>query len=425
MTTRSLANRLRDGELDKELSEIYVSPVGVAAAKAKLGSLLKEFQDQFPDLSPSLYTASGRTEMGGNHTDHQHGRVLAGAVDMESIAVAAPNGTRVLRVVSSQYPDDVVDLNDLDPKPSEEGKSISLVRGIARALSDRGYTLDGATIMTLSGVPGGSGLSSSAAFEVLVANALNHLFCEDRLDPVQIAQIGQFAENRYFGKPSGLLDQMACSVGGIIGVDFKDPENPVITRVNFDFADSGYVMCIIDSGADHSDLTHEYAAITEEMGAVANLFGKQYLREVDPNQFWERLAEVREVAGDRAAARAAHFFGDDSRVEKQLLSLQENRFEDFLKSVEESGYSSAALLQNIRSEDSSDQSVVLTIALASQLLDGKGAVRVHGGGFAGTVQAYVPTDQVSAFKAQTEAVLGEGSCNVVSIRPVGGAFIAE
>lgn len=423
--TKTLAARLDGGDLDGRLAQIYVTDRAVAQARTKLGSLLDEFTSDYPELTPSLYTAAGRTEMGGNHTDHQHGRVLAASVDMETVAVAAPNGTRIIRVTSTQYPEDVVDLDDLEPKPEEEGKSIALVRGIARNLVDRGYSLEGATILTLSGVPGGSGLSSSAAFEVLIGNVLSHLFCNDELSPVEIAKIGKYAENVYFGKPSGLMDQMACSIGGIIGIDFADPNEPAITEVHFDLASSGYVMCIVDSGADHADLTEDYADITREMRAVARYFKKEYLRDVNPEEFWENLSGVRESIGDRAAARAAHFFGDNARVGEQVAALSEGRFDDFLKYVEESGRSSGLYLQNLRSEASADQSVVLTSALADQLLGGSGAVRVHGGGFAGTVQAYVPAEDAETFKSRIEAVLGRGSCSVVTVRPVGGAFIAE
>lgn len=423
--TEKLDARMRRGELDARLAEIYVTPESVEAAKVKLGALLNEFQADFPSLAPSLYTAAGRTEMGGNHTDHQQGNVLAASVDMEAIAVGAPNGTRTIRVLSAQYPEDVVDLDDLDPKPEEVDKSIALVRGIAKAMTDRGYTLEGATILTQSGVPGGSGLSSSAAFEVLIGNVLNHLSCNDELSPAEIAKIGQYAENVYFGKPSGLMDQMACSIGGIIGIDFGDPKEPVVTEVDFALASRDYNLCIIDSGADHADLTDDYSAITEEMGAVAKALGKDYLREVDPREFWKALPELRRQTSDRAVVRAAHFFNEDARVPHQVAALQSGDFETFLKLVDESGRSSGLYLQNLHAESADDQSVILTIALAEHYLDGRGAVRVHGGGFAGTVQAYVPTDMVPTFKSQIESALGEGSCSVVQIRPIGGTFIAE
>ncbi len=425
MTTTPLSARLENGTLDGRLKEIYVTPDGVERARTKLGDLLSTFEKEHPDLSPSLYTAAGRTEMGGNHTDHQHGNVLAAAVDMETIAVGAPTTTGAIRVFSTQYPEDLVRLDDLDPKPEEEGKSIALVRGIARALVDRGYSLGGASILTQSGVPGGSGLSSSAAFEVLIGNVLNHLFCNDELDPVEIAKIGQYAENVYFGKPSGLMDQMACSIGGVVGIDFEDPSDPAVTAVDFSLTKAGYAMCIIDSGADHADLTDDYAHITEDMGAVAHFFGEKYLGNVNHDQFWASLSEVRRSTSDRAAARAAHFFNDDERVPLQVAALKEGRFGDFLEMVTDSGRSSGLYLQNLYSPSSTDQSVTLTIALAEHLLDGEGAVRVHGGGFAGTVQAYVPLEKAQEFKAEIEKILGEDRCNIISIRPVGGAFIAE
>lgn len=422
---RPLRERLASGDLDQRLSQIYSRSINVAAAKGRLGSLLEDFEQRAPGLSPAVFTAAGRTEMGGNHTDHQHGSVLASAVDMETLAAGALDGTNRLRVLSSKYPELIVDLDDLDAKESEQDSSISLIRGIARAFADRGFTPRGATILTHSGVPAGSGLSSSAAFEVLIGNALNHLWADDSVSQEELARIGQYAENVYFGKPSGLMDQMASAVGGIIEIDFGNPDAPKITPVDASFADAGYAMCIIDSGADHADLTDDYAAIPQEMGAVARFFGKEHLRDVDPAQFWSRLAAVREAASDRAVARAAHFFAEDARVDKQAAALREGRFEDFLALVRESGASSALLLQNLKPESGKDQSVILAIALAQQLLGDAGAVRVHGGGFAGTIQAYVPTGQVAQFKAGMEAVLGEGSVYVVQVRPVGGAFIAQ
>lgn len=421
-----LRTRLANGSLDETLSRIYgKNPESLKQARTKLGSLVDQFGEMTSLPNPSLYTAAGRTELGGNHTDHQHGRVLAGSVDMETVACAALNDTSSIKVISAQYPEDRVHIDDLEPRPEEEGKSVALVRGIARALQDRGHQLGGVTILTRSGVPSGSGLSSSAAFEVLIANVLNHLFCADQVDSVEIAQIGQYAENVYFGKPSGLMDQMACSVGGIIGIDFGDPHSPKVQPVDFDMDAAGYALCIIDSGADHADLTDEYAAVTEEMGAVSALFGKEYLRQVDAKEFWKDLARVRKQAGDRAAARAAHFFAEDCRVDQQISSLKQGDVSGFLELVRLSGESSGIFLQNLRAEGSADQSVVLTIALANHLLNGHGAVRVHGGGFAGTVQAYVPIGEAEAFKQSVDAVMGEGRCTIVHIRPVGGAFIAE
>lgn len=424
MEAKVLADQLRHGELDSRLAEIYFDS-GVDAARERLITLLARYEQTFPDSPASLVTAAGRTEMGGNHTDHQHGRVLAASVSLDTVACGGTNGTSEIRVLSEGYPDVVVDISNLQPVLTERGKSEAIVRGIARAMSDRGYPISGASIVTTSDVPGGSGLSSSAAFEILVGTALNHLFCNDELSQVELAQIGKFAENQYFGKPSGLMDQMACGIGGVVSIDFGDPDNPEWEQVEFDPAFSGHLLCIIDSGADHADLTDDYAAIVEEMNSVAAYFGAHYLRDVTPEQFWADLAGVRGVTTDRAVLRAMHFFADNARVPEQAAALAEGRFEDFLEHVNSSGRSSIALLQNIYSVSTPQQQAVgVTIALAHKILAGRGAVRVHGGGFAGTVQAYVPTDLVDEFRTQIDAVLGEGACATVRIRPVGGAVIA-
>ncbi len=425
MADLDLRTRLEDGAFDQRLKDIYGSTAAVKAAKPKLVSLVEQFQAAQPLLKPSIYTAAGRSELGGNHTDHQGGKVLASAVNLEVNAVAGLDGSNTITVSSTQFPTDQIDLDDLEKKSEEEDTSAALIRGIAKAFQDRGAKLQGAQILTHSEVPKGSGLSSSAAFEVLIGNVFNHLFFDDQLSQVEIAQIGQFAENEYFGKPSGLMDQVASAVGGVVAIDFADPNNPVVERVDVDFSDEGYDLVIIDSGADHADLTDDYAAITEEMGAVANFFGKDRLADVDPEEFWQDLAAVRRAVSDRATLRAAHFFADTNRVTKQVEALRSNNFEQFLEQVRESGKSSAMFLQNLYSPASQDQSVTLAIALAQELAGERGAVRVHGGGFAGTVQAYVPVEQTQAFTAGVEDVLGQGSCFVLQPRPVGGALVAE
>lgn len=411
---------------DSLLATLYGSrPADIEDARTRFKKLTDFFEDEVGHAPTSLHTAAGRTELGGNHTDHQHGSVLAASVSLDSIAAAARTDTTTIEVISAQYPPDVIELGDWQARPEEEGKSVALVRGICQALCERGFKLGGAAIATDSRVPGGSGLSSSAAFEVLVAGALNHLFCGNELSEVEIAQIGQYAENTYFGKPSGLLDQMACSVGGVISVDFGDPGHPLLERIDFSLSETGYALCIIDSGADHADLTDDYTAITEEMKAVAEYFGQPYLRAVDPDLFWADLAGIRAAVGDRAVLRAIHFFDEDARVPLEARALEEGRFGDFLSLVNNSGESSATLLQNIYSAaEPENQAVGLTIALARHLLGGKGAVRVHGGGFAGTVQAYVPDLQVDSFRSAMDAVLGAGACQVLQIRSVGGAVLA-
>lgn len=422
MDAQALQQLLRNGELDSRLAEIYFDD-GVAAARERLLALSDRYRESFPGAPAALITAAGRTEMAGNHTDHQHGRVLAASVSLDAIACGGPNGGTEIQVHSEGYPAVVIDVTDLNPVPSEEGTSEAIVRGIAHAMADRGYPIAGASIVTTSNVPGGSGLSSSAAFEILVGNALNHFFCNDELTPVELAQIGQYAENVHFGKPSGLMDQMACSIGGVISIDFADPAQPQWERV--EFPESGHLLCIIDSGADHADLTDDYAGIVEEMRAVAAHFGAEYLSQVDRDAFWAGIAGARAASNDRAVLRAIHFFSDDARVPRMADALAEGEFDRFLSLVTESGGSSIAHLQNIYSASApTQQAVGVTIALAEHLLSGRGAVRVHGGGFAGTVQAYVPEELVEDFRAGIDAALGEGACTVVRIRPVGGAVIA-
>lgn len=374
-----------------------------------------------------LFSAPGRTEIGGNHTDHQHGRVLAGSVNLDVIAAAVPNDENVIRIQSEGYKMDVIDLAQLQPVDSERNRSASLVRGIAAYFAQAGRPVAGFNAYTTSNVPKGSGLSSSAAFEVLVGVMINSLSGGQPVGPVEIAQVGQWAENRYFGKPCGLMDQMASSVGNIIAIDFQNPASPALETVELDLAHTGHALCILDSGADHADLTDEYAAVPEELAQVCRVFGQKVLRQVDEAQFWARLGEVRAAAGDRGVLRAAHVYADDHRVEQQVAALRQHDFDRFLRLVNESGQSSWECLQNvIPAGYTRHQDVALTIRLCQHLLRGKGAVRVHGGGFAGTVQAFVPLQQLDAFKAGTEKVLGEGACHILSIRPVGGTeFTAE
>lgn len=385
------------------------------------GYIKEKFQAQFGRKAEFICSAPGRTELSGNHTDHQHGCVMAAAVNREALAAVAPNGTMTVNLLSEGYPICVVDLTDMAVHPEEEGKTTALIRGVAAKFVEFG--IQGFDAYVTSNVLSGSGLSSSAAFEVLVGVIFNHMTGAG-FDAVKIAQIGQYAENVYFGKPCGLMDQTASSVGNIIGIDFKDPAAPVVTPIAFDFESTGYSLCIIDSGASHADLTDEYAAITRELKAVCKLFGKEFLRDVDENEFYARLAEVRRECGDRAANRAIHVFNENRRVAMQTKALQENDFDTFLACARESGSSSWRLLQNVvpvgRKEQ---QEVALALALAEKLLDGRGACRVHGGGFAGTIQAFVPKDMVERFTAGMDAVLGQGKCQVMAIRKEGGVVV--
>lgn len=363
------------------------------------------------------FSAPGRTEIGGNHTDHQHGCVLTAAVDMETRAEVALNGTNTIRVDSEGYKPVEIDLNDLSVKESEKNTTAALIRGVAAAFAQRGYKLAGFDAKVKSTVLPGSGLSSSAAFEVLIGRILNGLFANNAVSAIEIAQIGQYAENVYFGKPCGLMDQMASSVGGLVFIDFAIPAQPNVEKIDYDFAHCGYTICIIDSGADHADLTDEYAAMPIEMKKVAKFFGKEVLREVDEAEFYAKIAEVRKKTGDRAVLRAIHFFNENRRVQMQVRALKNDNFDAFLHYVNESGMASWTLLQNVTPAGYVEkQDMAFTIALCQQLLGGEGAVRVHGGGFAGTVLAFVPNEKFGHFKNAIDSAIGNGRTQKLHIR---------
>ena len=425
MKRGQLLSQLKSGALTDRLTPVYGK--NTPAAVRRLRELMHEFADTFPcadDTDTYLFSTPGRTELGGNHTDHPHGRCLAASVDLDTIACVVPNGSSAVRIKSRHHRMAQVDLTDLSVHPEEAGSSVSLVRGIAAKLREMGYTVGGFDAYTTTRVLRGSGLSSSAAFEVLVGTIMNHLFCGGELTSTQIAQVGQYAENVYFGKPCGLMDQLSCATGGVIAIDFADPAAPTVQQVQVDLDQYGYALCIIDSRASHADLTADYAAIPREMKQVAACFGKEVLREVGPDEFIEALPRVRAACGDRAALRARHFFDDNHRVVLQHTALEQGDFDRFLALVTQSGRSSWMYLQNISTyRSSSDQPIALILALAEQLLRGRGACRVHGGGFAGTVQAYVPLDLLDQFAAGMEALTGEGSCHVLAFRSVGSALL--
>lgn len=413
---------LAQGNLDETLTRLY-GQTALESARSRCAQLLEEFSQAFGTEATALFSAPGRTEVGGNHTDHQHGRVLAAAVDLDILAAAAPNDTGVIRVQSQGYAPIVVDLRELTPRPEEVNTSAALIRGVAARMVELGCSLEGRglDVCMTSTVPGGSGLSSSAAFEVLMGTMLNDLFAGGKHTPVEIAQIGQYAENVFFGKPCGLMDQTASSVGGVVAIDFADTAHPVVEQISLDLTAAGYGLCILDSGAGHADLTGEYAAITDELKTVCRCFGKEVLREIPQEEFLAQLPQVRAAAGDRAALRALHFYGENLRAGQEAQALADGDFDRFLALVRESGRSSAMYLQNVvPTGQTAQQELMLTIALCDAILSGRGAVRVHGGGFGGTAQAFVPLDLLSEFKTRTEAVLGSGSCHVVTIRPVGG-----
>ncbi len=426
MERYALRQRLTEGALNEQLLILY-GAARLESQRARYAYVLDRFAETFGHPAEAFFSAPGRTELGGNHTDHQHGRVLAAGVDLDDLAAVAKNDSGVFRILSEGYPMVEVSLNDLSVRPEERNTSAALVRGVAARFAEAGCDFAGAGMdaYVVSDVPGGSGLSSSAAFEVLIATAVNDLFFGGRSSAVELAQIGQYAENAYFGKPCGLMDQTASSVGGVVAIDFKDPAHPVVEQIDLDLHAAGHALCILDSGAGHGDLTGEYAAITDELRAVSRHFGKEVLRDVSEAEFSAAIPALRAEAGDRAVLRAMHYFDENDRALAQSIALKAGDFDGFLRLVADSGRSSALYLQNVvPTGQTANQELMLTIALSGHILGGRGAVRVHGGGFGGTAQAFVPLDMLEQFTTAVEAVLGKGACHVLSIRPVGGTKIA-
>ncbi len=382
--------------------------------------LMKKFQSAFSNDDVELFSSPGRTEIGGNHTDHNFGRVLAGAVNLDNIAVAAKNNSNIVRIVSIGYPAFEVNLTDLKPNPKEKFSSASLVRGISSRLKELGYQIGGFDACIDGRVPKGSGLSSSASFEVLIGAIISHLFNQGKLDPVLNAIIGQYAENNYFGKPCGLMDQTACSVGGLVTIDFADPSKPIVKKVKFDFVKTGYSLVITDTGGNHADLNDEYASLPTEMKSVAAQLGKKVLRQVSLDQVLKIMPKIRGKVSDRALLRAYHFLGDNQRVVDQVKALEKNHFKLFLGMVVDSGYSSYMYNQNIfPCNNVKEQGVSIALALSEMVLKGEGAWRVHGGGFAGTIQAFVPKQLLDKYIKTLEHVYGKGSCHKLFIRQKG------
>ena len=379
------------------------------------------FQATFAQEPQRYFSAPGRTEVSGNHTDHQRGRVLAGAVNLDTVAAVRVNGTNMIRIQSKGYPMCEVSLAQLEPVESEINSTPALVRGVAARFTQLGCKVEGFDAYCTSTVLPGSGLSSSAAYEVLIGTIINHMFFDGKVSQPEVAQIGQYAENVFFGKPCGLMDQMASAVGNLVTIDFADKEHPVITPVNVDFAAFGHALCIIDSRASHADLTDEYAAIPYELKEICAHFGKEVTTQISEEEFFAAIPALREKCGDRAVLRAVHEYQENKRVPLQVAALENGDFDTFLKLIKESGYSSWMYLQNvIPAGYKRNQDVALSLALCEHYLNGKGAYRVHGGGFAGTVQAFVPFEILETFRAGIDAVLGEGACHVLSIRPQGG-----
>ena len=421
-----LSKRVTENRFAKMFMALYGSnPAVIALQKNRYNRLIAKFKDVFPDQSKAvLFSTPGRTEIGGNHTDHNNGRVLAAAVDLDAIAVAAPVADPMITIDSEGFEPFSVSIDDVKINSDEKYTSAALVRGICVRLKQLGYKIGGFKACSASNVPQGSGLSSSAAFEVLIVSIINHLYNNNTIDPVTAAQVSQWAENHYFGKPCGLMDQTTCSVGGFVMIDFKDKEKPVVKKVTYDFVHSGYKLVIVNTGGSHANLNDDYAAITAEMRAVAVFFKKQVLREVSIAAFKDNLAALRKKTGDRALLRAFHFFADDARVVKLVDALQHKKIETFFELIKESGRSSYMLLQNCYSNSSvHQQGIALALCVTEQVLKQDGSWRVHGGGFAGTIQVFVPQKSVKAYIKSMERVFGKGACVELMIRPLGAVVI--
>lgn len=419
--TDVLKKEFAEGKYQERLQDIYLDEHQLDAQRDRYIKALEEFEKLYGVKEVEIYSAPGRSEVGGNHTDHQLGMVLATSINLDAIAIVAKTGDNKVTIKSEGYKKEEVSLEELQPVKEEEGTSRGLIRGMAARLKEEGYQIGGFQAYVTSDVLSGSGMSSSAAYEVLLGNIFSGLYNEMKISPVFIAQAGQYAENVFFGKPCGLMDQMASSVGGLIFIDFKELKNPEVKQVNVDFETFGYSLCIVDTKGSHAELTPEYAAIPAEMKKVAGFFNQDVLRKVDQEEFYRQIPQIREQFGDRAVLRAMHFFAEDERVQAQVKALEAGEFENFKSLLIESGDSSYKYLQNVyTSQDVHNQSVSIGLAVSDRVLKGKGAWRVHGGGFAGTIQAFVPNDLVDKYKKNLEHVFGEGSCLVLKVRKYGG-----
>lgn len=422
MKTAELKQALAGTTLDSRFCEIYGS-AALEMQKARYLHAVEEFEKLYgADREAALYSVAGRSELSGNHTDHNHGCVIAASIDLDIIAVASPSAGSVIRVKSEGFPEDVVDFGVYNaPNPARYEKSDSLIAGMVAGFRKEGLAVGGFDAYTTSNVLKGSGISSSAAFEDMIGNILNYVYNDGKVSNVEIAKLAQYAENRFFGKPCGLMDQMACAVGGIIAIDFRNPSAPVIEQTDFDLSAAGYNLCIVNTGGNHADLTGDYASVPAEMKSVAAYFGKEVLRDTDENAVLAAIPALREKVGDRAILRALHFFAENRRVAAQKAALKAGDLDTFLANVIASGRSSFCYLQNVyTTKNVSEQGLSLALCLAERVLSGKRAAwRVHGGGFAGTIQAFVPTEDVAEFRAVMDAAFGEGRCMVLRVRPEG------
>ena len=402
--------------------DIYITDEAASLQPERYSNAVKKFTDTFSGIDPAaVFSAPGRTEIGGNHTDHQHGEVLAASINKDAIAVTSPREDNLVSILADGFGMTNIALDDLGLREDEKGSTSALIRGVLAGLKNSGFKLGGFDAYITSDVLIGAGLSSSAAFETLIGTIVSGLFNGGAIDPVTIAKTGQFAENAYFGKPCGLMDQMACSVGNLVHIDFADPSNPVVDKVGFDFSKTDYFLCITDTKGSHADLTDEYAAVPIEMKKIASLLGEDVLRPVSLDDILSNIKMLREKAGDRAVLRAIHFVNETRRARAEADALNNNDIDRFIKLVKQSGDSSFKYLQNVYSnKDVTAQNVSLALAVSESVLGSDEASRVHGGGFAGTIQAFVKKENAKEYQKTMDKVFGEGSCEILSIRKYGG-----
>ena len=426
MNINELKAAVLNGTYDARFAYIY-GDTAVEAQKARYAAAIDAFAALYgAERDAALYSVAGRSELSGNHTDHNHGCVVAASIDLDIIAVASPNTENIIRVKSEGFDEDVVDINTFTaPRETPLGRSDELIAGMVSGFHKDGYAVGGFDAYTTSNVLKGSGISSSAAFEDMIGNILNYTYNDGKIDNVEIAKLAQYAENKFFGKPCGLMDQVACAVGGIVAIDFNDPATPIIEKVDFDISAAGYNLCITNTGGNHADLTDDYASVPSEMKAIASYFGKGFLRDVREEDVIASVPLLREKFGDRAVLRALHFYAENRRVALQKAALTSGDVDTFFANVIASGRSSFCYLQNVyTTKNVSEQGLSLALCLSERLLcDKKAAWRVHGGGFAGTIQAFVPSDFVNDYRKAMDAALGEGRCMVLRIRPVGAVRI--
>ena len=419
--SKILKEELLQGKYEKLFQDIYQDENEAKRQNTRYAQAVEKFEELFGESQVEIYSAPGRSEVGGNHTDHQHGMVLATSINLDAIGVVSPAESSVIQVVSEGYDMVEVDTDDLEEKYEEEGTTAALIRGVAAALAEKGYKIGGFRAYITSDVLIGAGLSSSAAFEIIMGTIFSGLFNNMEIDPVEIAKVGQYAENVYFGKPCGLMDQMASAVGGLIHIDFKDPQAPSVKKVPSDFQAYQYSLCIVDTKASHANLTDDYAKIPEEMKRVADFFKKKVLREVEEQEFFAQIPGLRSILGDRPVLRALHFFGEEKRVEQQVEALEKGEFQKFLELVKESGNSSFKYLQNIYiNRDEQNQAMSIALGASESILQNHGVSRVHGGGFAGTIQVFVENSYVEEYRKRIDQIFGRASCHVLKVRQQGG-----